>query len=168
MTEHRTVLLVDDETDVTEVLAFSLRRDGFRVLVASEAAEGLAVAKSELPDVILLDVMMPGISGWEALERLKADAETSHIPVLMCTVLAEARFLSMAAEHNAAGYIRKPFKPDAVTRTLRGILESGSKYPTPEAEGGPVPAVPEDGDEGPDAAVPEGEPGAGSMKAGGL
>ncbi|HVE91092.1 MAG TPA: response regulator [Actinomycetota bacterium] len=128
MISQRTVLLVDDETDVTEVLAFSLRRDGFRVLVASEAAEGLAVAKSEHPDVILLDVMMPGISGWEALERLKADPDTKGIPVLMCTVLAEARFLAQAAEHGAAGYIRKPFMPDAVTRTLRGILESGSKY----------------------------------------
>lgn len=128
-----TVLIVDDETDVSEVLAFSLRRNGLRVLTASEAAEGLAVARSEHPDVILLDVMMPGISGWEMLDRLKAHDATSGIPVIMCTVLGDPRHLEQAAEGQAAGYIRKPFKPEAVARTVRSVLEGGDHGP---GEGG--------------------------------
>jgi CheY-like chemotaxis protein len=126
--QQRTILIVDDETDVTEVVSFWLRKEGFRVLTASEAAEGLALAKAEQPDAVLLDVMMPGISGWEMLERLKAADQTKDIPVLMMTVLAESRFLRQAAEHDAAGYIRKPFKPEAVVRTIKGVLEGGLKY----------------------------------------
>jgi putative two-component system response regulator len=118
------VLIVDDEADVREVLAFGLRREGFRVLVAEESAEGLAVAQSEVPDVILLDVMMPGISGWEVLERLKADDRTRHIPVIMCTILAEPRFVAKATELGAVGFIGKPFKPEAVVKTIRGTLEA--------------------------------------------
>jgi CheY-like chemotaxis protein len=124
----KTILIVDDETDVTEVVSFWLRREGFRVLTASEAAEGLAVATAERPDAVLLDVMMPGISGWEMLERLKAGDATRHIPVIMMTVLAESRFIRQAAEQEAAGYIRKPFKPEAVVRTVKGIVGGGLKY----------------------------------------
>lgn len=118
-----TVLIVEDEADVSEVLAFALRRDGHRVLVASEAAEGLAAAVAERPDVILLDVMMPGISGWEMLERLKGQPDTEAIPVVMCTVLAEPRFVDKAARLQAAGFVRKPFKPEEVVRTIRSVLE---------------------------------------------
>lgn len=132
--DAKTVLIVDDETDVTEVVSFWLRREGFRVLTASEAAEGLALAQAEHPDLILLDVMMPGISGWEMLERLRANKATEQTPVVMLTVLAEARFLRQAADHGAAGYIRKPFDPQAVVRTVRGVVAGGSKY---ETKGGP-------------------------------
>jgi len=124
VTEQSTVLIVDDEADVREVLAFWLRREGFRVLVAEESAEGIAVAQSEGPDIILLDVMMPGISGWEVLERLKDDDRTRRIPVVMCTILVEPRFLARATELGAAGYIGKPFKPEAVVKTIRGTLEA--------------------------------------------
>jgi CheY-like chemotaxis protein len=126
MSDERSVLIVDDEADVSEVLAFTLRREGFRVQTASEAAEALALARSERPDIVLLDVMMPGISGWEMLERMKADDATRDIPIVMCTVLAEPRFIEKAAEQNAAGYIRKPFKPEAVVRTIKNILQAGA------------------------------------------
>lgn len=128
MSGTQTVLIVEDEQDVSEVLAYALRRQGYRVLVASEAAEGLAVARSEGPDVILLDVMMPGISGWEMLERLKRSEDTRDVPVIMCTVLAEPRYVEQAAELHAAGFVRKPFKPEEVVRTIRGVLGRGAKY----------------------------------------
>lgn len=121
--DQRTVLIVEDEEDVSEILSFSLRREGFRVLTASEAAEGLTVARSEHPDVVLLDVMMPGITGWEMLERMKAEERTREIPVIMVTVLEEASAVGRAAEHDAAGYIRKPFKPEEVVRTIRSVLD---------------------------------------------
>lgn len=120
-----TVLIVEDEGDVSEVLSFSLRREGFRVLTASEAAEGLALAQAEAPDVVLLDVMMPGITGWEMLERMKSQDATRRIPVIMVTVLGEPRFLDKAAEQGAAGFIRKPFKSEEVVRTIRSVLERG-------------------------------------------
>ena len=135
MSDERSVLIVDDEADVSEVLAFTLRREGFRVQTASEAAEALALARSERPDIVLLDVMMPGISGWEMLERMKSDDATRDIPVVMCTVLAEPRFFEKAAEHKAAGYIRKPFKPESVVRTIKGVLSGGSGTSGPDAGG---------------------------------
>lgn len=117
-----TVLVVDDEADVCEVLAFWLRREGLRVLTASEAAEGLAVARAERPDIVLLDVMMPGISGFEMLERLRDDDLTREIPVIMCTVLADPRYRERAAEHGVAGFIAKPFEADVVLTTVRDVL----------------------------------------------
>lgn len=125
---QKTVLIVDDETDVTEVISAWLRREGYRVVTASEAAEGLAIARAERPDLVLLDVMMPGITGWEMLERLKALEQTRDIPVVMMTVLAESRFLRKAADQNAAGYIRKPFRPEKVVRTVKALIGSGLKY----------------------------------------
>lgn len=118
-----TVLVVEDEGDVAEVLSHSLRREGYRVLTASEAAEGLAVVLSERPDIVLLDVMMPGITGWEMLERMRQDDATRQIPVIMVTVLAEPRFVEKAAEYDAAGYIQKPFRPEEVLRTIRSVLD---------------------------------------------
>lgn len=120
--EVRTVLVVEDEGDVAEVLSHSLRREGFRVLTASEAAEGLTLALSERPDIVLLDVMMPGITGWEMLERMREDDATRRIPVVMVTVLEEPRFVEKAAEYGAAGYIQKPFRPEEVLRTIRSVL----------------------------------------------
>lgn len=118
-----TVLVVEDEGDVAEVLSHSLRREGYRVLTASEAAEGLAVMLSERPDIVLLDVMMPGITGWEMLERMRQDDATRRIPVIMVTVLEEPRFVEKAAEYDAAGYIQKPFRPEEVLRTIRSVLD---------------------------------------------
>lgn len=118
-----TVLVVEDEGDVAEVLSHSLRREGYRVLTASEAAEGLAVVLSERPDIVLLDVMMPGITGWEMLERMRQDDATRRIPVIMVTVLEEPRFVEKAAEYDAAGYIQKPFRPEEVLRTIRSVLD---------------------------------------------
>lgn len=118
-----TILVVEDEGDVAEVLSHSLRREGFRVLTASEAAEGLAVMLSERPDIVLLDVMMPGITGWEMLERMRQDDATRRIPVIVVTVLEEPRFVEKAAEYDAAGYIRKPFRPEEVLRTIRSVLD---------------------------------------------
>lgn len=121
--EARTVLVVEDEDDVAEILSYSLRREGFRVLTASEAAAGLAVVQSERPDVVLLDVMMPGITGWEMLERMQEDEEACRIPVIVVTVLEEPRFLEKAAKYDAAGYIQKPFRPEEVLRTVRSVLD---------------------------------------------
>lgn len=121
--DPRTVLVVEDEGDVAEILSYSLRREGFKVLTASEAAEGLAVVQSERPDIVLLDVMMPGITGWEMLERMRGDEGTRRIPVIMVTVLEEPRFLEKAAEYDAAGYIQKPFRPEEVLRTIRSVLD---------------------------------------------
>lgn len=121
--DPRTVLVVEDEDDVAEILSYSLRREGFKVLTASEAAEGLAVVQSERPDIVLLDVMMPGITGWEMLERMRRDEGTRRIPVIMVTVLEEPRFVEKAAEYDAAGYIQKPFRPAEVLRTIRSVLD---------------------------------------------
>lgn len=129
MTEARPfVLLVEDFEDAREMYAEYLEFSGLRVAVAADAVKGLEMARSLQPDVILMDAALPGLSGWDAIERLKADRATRHIPVLMLTghVLGDAKARALAA--GADGFIPKPCLPDELTRrvlsTLRGELPS--------------------------------------------
>jgi len=123
MSETPTVLIVDDEADVREVLAFSLRREGFRVLVAEESAEGIAVAQSEGPDVILLDVMMPGLDGWGVAEALLEDPATAEIPIIFLTARAEFRDRARGLDIGGVDYITKPFNPVELAPLVRELLD---------------------------------------------
>jgi PAS domain S-box-containing protein len=103
--EGRTVLVIDDDAQAREILSRILAREGFRTVAAGDGPAGLAVARTRLPAVITLDVMMPGMDGWAVLEALKADPATAAIPVIMVSVLDE-RQLGFAL--GAADYITKP------------------------------------------------------------
>jgi DNA-binding response OmpR family regulator len=102
---HARILVVDDDPHARELVRRNLTREGFEVLEAADGATGIARAKELKPDVILLDVMMPGRDGWSTLAALKADPELAHTPVIMSTML-ENRELSFAM--GAADYMRKP------------------------------------------------------------
>jgi len=80
------VLLVDDEPDILELLRYNLEREGLKVFTASNGRDGLKMAKSERPDLIVLDIMMPGMSGFEVCQRLKEDESTALIPVVLWAV----------------------------------------------------------------------------------
>ena len=83
------ILIVEDEADIRELLRFNLEREGFTVHEAADGTQGLALARQHTPDLVLLDVMLPGVDGFEVCRRLGAQAETSHIPVLMLTARGE-------------------------------------------------------------------------------
>lgn len=109
---ERTVLIIEDEKLIIVSTQMVLEAAGFRVESAVNGEEGISKAKSIKPDLILLDIMMPGIDGWETLTRLKRDPECSNVPVIIFTAREHARGHQKSTEMGAADYFRKPFEPD--------------------------------------------------------
>ncbi len=109
---ERTVLIIEDEKLIIVSTQMVLEAAGFRVESAVNGEEGIDKAKGLRPDLILLDIMMPGIDGWETLTRLKRDPETSGVPVIIFTAREHARGHQKSTEMGAADYFRKPFEPD--------------------------------------------------------
>ena len=113
------VLVVDDHRMVLISTRLILESDGFRVVVCERGAEVLETARRELPDVILLDIMMPGVDGWETLSRLRDDAETKDIPVVVFTAREHQRAQRLARELGAVGYVQKPYDGSRLSALLR-------------------------------------------------
>ena len=109
---ERTVLIIEDEKLIIVSTQMVLEAAGFRVESAVNGEEGISKAKSIRPDLILLDIMMPGIDGWETLTRLKRDPETSGVSVIIFTAREHVRGHQKSTEMGAADYFRKPFEPD--------------------------------------------------------
>ena len=113
------VLAVDDEKIITKGLKFSLERDGFEVICAYDADEALALAESENPDIILLDVMLPGLSGYEVCERIR---EYSDVPIIMLSAKGEDMDKIMGLEYGADDYITKPYNILEVKARIKAVL----------------------------------------------
>ena len=119
-----TILLVEDEPLVARMMEKALKFDGFNVVVAIMGKEGLDKAKSEKPDLILLDIMMPEPDGIEVLERLKADEETKNIPVVMLTNLSGTHDEELAKSKGALAYwVKKDAHPIALGNKIKLLLE---------------------------------------------
>lgn len=116
------VLVVEDEPDIAALVADQLAREGFRVETSSTGPEALHAAGREIPDLIVLDRMLPGISGDEVLRRLKADASTASIPVLVLTARREQEDRIEGLELGADDYLTKPFSPRELVLRVRAIL----------------------------------------------
>jgi len=109
---ERTILIIEDEKLIIVSTQMVLEAAGFRVESATNGEAGIAKARELRPDLILLDIMMPGIDGWETLTRLKRDPETAPIPVIIFTAREHTRGHQKSTEMGAADYFRKPFEPD--------------------------------------------------------
>jgi len=118
------ILAVDDESDVLMVIKTGLEVEGFDVITASNGKDAVALAKEEKPDLILLDVMMPIMDGFEALKALKADEDTCMIPVVMLTGLSERAKIQEALSSGTSYYIVKPFDFDEVVNKVRTVLSA--------------------------------------------
>ena len=117
------ILLVEDEPLVARMMEKALKFDGFDVAVAIMGEEGLNKAKSEKPDLILLDIMMPEPDGIEVLERLKADDDTKAIPVVMLTNLSGTHDEELAKAKGAVGYwVKKDARPGEMGKRIRAVL----------------------------------------------
>lgn len=116
------ILIVEDEPDVVEVVRYNLARDGYRIESAGSGREGLEKARREKPDLVVLDLMLPEIDGLEVCRILKAEAETSHIPVLMLTARGEESDIVAGLELGADDYITKPFSPRVLTARVKAVL----------------------------------------------
>ena len=105
------ILCVDDEQDVLFIVSTALKQEGYEVFTATHGQEGLDVARKELPDAIVLDVMMPKMNGFEVLEKLNEGEDTRKIPVVMLTGLSEKTKKQEAIDSGIRFYMVKPFEP---------------------------------------------------------
>lgn len=116
------VLIIDDEPDIIETLTYMLQARNYEIISASDGIEGLLKAKSESPDIILLDIMMPGMDGYEVCSKLKKDNSVKNIPVIMLTAKGDAEAVIKAHRLGANDYIVKPFN-------LPTLLNKLGKFP---------------------------------------
>lgn len=113
------ILCIDDGREMVRLARVYLGRYGHDVYGAGNGNEGLAMIPEVAPDVILLDIMMPGMTGWEVVDQLQADAATRDIPVIVVTALASQAHVQRGAEHpGIKAYITKPFAPDDLMRQI--------------------------------------------------
>jgi DNA-binding response OmpR family regulator len=117
------VLVVDDEAPIRLLCRVNLEAEKMEVLEAANGEAGLEIARTEKPDLVLLDVMMPGMDGWQVAERLFEDEATSQIPIVFLTARAELRDRARGLELGGVDYITKPFNPTELASTVEGLLE---------------------------------------------
>lgn len=119
---QRTVLVADDEEDILNLVRFRLEREGLQVLAARDGREALELAREHRPDVCVLDVMMPKLSGLEVLARLRSDPETASLRVIMLTARAQESDVDHGFDSGADDYIIKPFSPQELRQRVRAQL----------------------------------------------
>ena len=128
-TEKKTVLVVDDEAETVDLLTILLEDKGYHAIAASDGDEGVAKAKAESPDLIVLDVQMPHVDGFQAFQQLQQDEQTRGIPVIMLTGVRERVGIGFSAEamgefmgSEPTAYIEKPVEPDSLLRAIAEVL----------------------------------------------
>jgi DNA-binding response OmpR family regulator len=118
----RTILVVDDEADILHFLELVLKERGYEVLTAPGGERALALAREHVPDLMLLDIMMPQMDGWEVLRLLRVDPRTATIPVAMISARTDAKDRVQGLQEGALDYICKPFSLDELLAKLDGIF----------------------------------------------
>jgi two-component system cell cycle response regulator DivK len=129
------ILIVEDNEDNRDSLSRRLQRRGFEVLLAPDGRAGLDTAKSEKPDLILMDMNMPELDGWEATRQIKADPALAHIPVIALTAHAMTGDRERALEAGCADYHTKPIELPTLLSQIEKVLQTGAPAP-PAADGG--------------------------------
>ena len=117
------VLVIDDEAPIRLLCRVNLEAAGMETIEAEDGPSGLEAARSERPDAILLDVMMPGMDGWQVLEELLDDERTNDIPIIFLTARAEVRDQARGLELGGVDYITKPFSPVDLAPLVEDLLE---------------------------------------------
>jgi len=133
MIKHR-ILVVDDEMDILELLRYNLEKEGYQVYTAATGETAVQIATEKMPDLIVLDLMLPGIDGMEVCRILKRDNRTSDIPIIMLTARTEDVDIVTGLELGAEDYVTKPFSPKVLIARIRTIFrrERTSDRPSDE------------------------------------
>ncbi|HEV2292959.1 MAG TPA: response regulator transcription factor [Tepidisphaeraceae bacterium] len=121
-----TVLVIDDEKDLLELVRYNLEKEHLSVIVASDGKSGLEIAQRHKPDLILLDLMMPGMTGLQVCQHLRGDSRTSRIPVLILTAKAEESDKIVGLEMGGDDYVTKPFSVRELVARVRALLRRTS------------------------------------------
>jgi len=123
MRKNKVVLVIDDVKSVLQLIRGALIDHPVDVLTAVDGGSGLALAQEVTPDLVLLDLALPVMDGWDILAALRADPATEHVPVVIVTAHGDSTTASRARELGADGFISKPFRPAELRRTIEGYLE---------------------------------------------
>ena len=119
------IVVIEDEVDILEVINYNLSKEGFDVCSALDGEEGLALIKKEVPDLVLLDLMLPGLDGIEICRKLKTDYSTRSIPIIMVTAKGEESDIVLGLGMGADDYMVKPFRPRELIARIRSVLRRG-------------------------------------------
>ena len=124
MSEEQEILIVDDEDEIRTVLRLTLTRAGYDVREAEDGESALESIQDNLPDLILLDVLMPGMDGFEVCRRIRGGTETAHIPILMLSAKTDTRSRQEGMRAGATKYLTKPIAPDQLIRHVADVLNN--------------------------------------------
>ena len=119
------IVVIEDEVDILEVINYNLSKEGFDVCSALDGEDGLALIKKEVPDLVLLDLMLPGLDGIEICRKLKTDYSTRSIPIIMVTAKGEESDIVLGLGMGADDYMVKPFRPRELMARIRSVLRRG-------------------------------------------
>jgi two-component system, OmpR family, alkaline phosphatase synthesis response regulator PhoP len=119
------IVVIEDESDILEVISYNLEREGFKVFSAGDGLKGVQIVRDEGPDLIILDLMLPGIDGIEVCRRLKSDSLTSPIPIMMVTAKGEESDVVLGLGIGADDYITKPFSTKELIARAKAVLRRG-------------------------------------------
>ncbi len=128
-----TILIVDDEEDIIELIKYNLKNEGYAILTAQTGEQAIKTAKQYKPDLVVLDLMLPGIDGLEVTKYLKNNEQTGDIPIVMLTAKGEESDIVTGLELGASDYISKPFSPKVLVARIRSILRRRNKESTDSA-----------------------------------
>jgi DNA-binding response OmpR family regulator len=117
------ILVAEDERDIRELIAFTLKFAGHEITQAANGEEAVQLAKEKLPDLVMTDVRMPKMTGYQACKAIKSDEATKHIPVVILSAKGQDEEIGEGKESGADDYLLKPFAPDELTRRITEILE---------------------------------------------
>lgn len=130
---RETILIVEDEADILELIQYTMSREGYQAVTATTGEDGYKIARSKVPNLIVLDIMLPGMDGLEVCRALKGDAKTQHIPVIMLTAKGEESDVITGLELGADDYLVKPFSPKVLVARIRAILRRKTKTTADDA-----------------------------------
>lgn len=120
--KQQLVLVADDDSLIRELVQFRLERSGYAVVTAEDGDEALRLARERLPDLVVLDVMMPGLNGYEVTRSLRAGETTKRIPVILLTARVQEADVAQGFEAGADDYLTKPFSPQELRARVQAIL----------------------------------------------
>jgi DNA-binding response OmpR family regulator len=121
------IVIAEDEPDIRELIAFTLRFAGFEVITGSNGEEGYELTKKEQPDLAMFDVRMPKMTGYDACKKVKADQATANIPVIFLSAKGQDSEIEQGLAAGAEEYLLKPFAPDQLTERVKAVLAKYGK-----------------------------------------
>ena len=123
---RESILVVDDEQEILELVNYNLAKEGYSVVGVGTGEDALEATRIKMPDLVILDLMLPGVDGLEVCRRLKGDPKTQHIPIVMLTAKGGEADIVAGLELGAADYVTKPFSPRVLSARVRAVLRRGT------------------------------------------